>query len=266
MVFDIQGKIAVLTGGAAGIGFSIAVELLKNGLKGVVIADIDSKSGNEAITKLTSHFGSNKAVFLKTDVTKADQLEAAFKLALSTFGGVDIVINNAGVLKDSQWELEIAVNCNAVVQGTLLGIKYMGKNNGHKGGVIVNIASIYGFQEMEACPVYVATKHFVIGLDKSFGTKYHYDLTGIKFVTMCPGITDTTLVAESSGFCLPGFPNLGKMLTEGLASLPQQTPECVGQGIVTAITKGDHGSIWVSEGKEPAYELEVPDRRTMRKH
>ncbi|XP_050509487.1 15-hydroxyprostaglandin dehydrogenase [NAD(+)]-like [Diabrotica virgifera virgifera] len=266
MVFDVQGRSAVITGGAQGIGLSIAVELLKSGLKGVVLADIESQLGNEAITKLSNQFGSNKAVFLKTDVTKADQLEAAFKLAVSTFGAVDIVVNNAGMLKDSQWELEIAVNCNAVVQGSLLGIKYMGKNNGHKGGVIVNVASIYGFQEVEAAPVYGATKHFVVGLNKCFGAKYYYDLTGIKFLTMCPGITDTTLVNESAGFTFQGFPNLGKMLSEGLASMPQQTPEYVGQGTVTAITKGEHGSIWVSEGKEPAYELDVPDRRTMRKH
>lgn len=145
-------------------------------------------------------------------------------------------------MNDTNWELEIAINCvrnildhivietvpnslflqNAVVQGSLLGIKYMGKNNGKSGGVIVNIASILGLQEFVGCPVYTATKHFVVGLDRSFGKPYFYDLTGIKFLTMCPGVTDTPLISEASQFVLQRFQNLDKVLTENLATLPIQ--------------------------------------------
>ncbi|KAJ8925797.1 hypothetical protein NQ315_009647 [Exocentrus adspersus] len=242
MVYDIKGKIALITGGAAGIGLAYSVELLKNGLGGVVIADVDAKKGDDSVNSINKEFGAKKAVFIKTDVTKVDQLEAAFKLAVSTFGTLDIVINNAGIMNDAHWELEIAINCvsvsinihyihlknpyytfqNAVVQGSLLGIKYMGKNHGGKGGVIVNIASILGLQELSGCPIYVGTKHFVVGLDRSFGTPFYLNLTGIRFLTMCPGVTDTPLISEAGKLALQGYPDLGKVLAEELASLPPQ--------------------------------------------
>lgn len=188
-------------------------------------------------------------------------------------------------MNDQKWELEIAINCvstilelktttiltikifqNAVSQGTLLGIKYMGKNNGGKGGVIVNIASILGLQELSGCPIYVGTKHFVVGLNRSFGTKYFWDLTGIKFVTMCPGVTDTPLISEAGHFALDIFPQLGNQLANELGSLPAQRPENVAKGLITLITKGDNGSVWVSEGGQPIYEVAIPDRRTIRKN
>lgn len=111
---------------------------------------------------------------------------------------------------------------NAVAQGSIFGIKYMGKNNGGKGGIIVNIASILGLQEFDGCPIYVGSKHFVVGLNRSFGTPYFYNLTGIKFLTMCPGVTDTPLISESDKFALKGFPDLGKLLIDNLKSLPEQ--------------------------------------------
>lgn len=111
---------------------------------------------------------------------------------------------------------------NAVVQGSLFGIKYIGKNKGGKGGIIVNIASILGLQELDGCPIYVGTKHFVVGLDRSFGTSYYYNLTGIKFLTMCPGVTDTPLISGAEKFALQDFPNLGKVLADGLGSMPDQ--------------------------------------------
>lgn len=98
----------------------------------------------------------------------------------------------------------------------------MGKNNGGKGGVVVNAASILGLQEMDGCPVYVASKHFVIGLDRSFGTQYWHDLTGIRFISMCPGVTDTPLIGECKNFALTGFPKLGEVMAHSLHVLPFQ--------------------------------------------
>lgn len=98
----------------------------------------------------------------------------------------------------------------------------MGKNNGGKGGVIVNIASILGLQELDGCPIYVGTKHFVVGLNRSLGTPYFYNLTGIKFLTMCPGVTDTPLISEAGKFALQGFPDLGRTLATSLGALPEQ--------------------------------------------
>ncbi|VEN35105.1 unnamed protein product [Callosobruchus maculatus] len=265
MVFDIKGKIALITGGAAGIGLAYGEELLKNGIEGLVVADINEELGNETVDKFNKKYGAKKAKFIKTDVTKKEQLEAAFQLAKSTFGDLNLVINNAGILNDAQWELEIAINCNAVVQGSLLGIQYMGKNHGGSGGVIVNIASILGLQKLEGCPVYVATKYFVVGLNRSFGSSYFYNLTGIRFLTMCPGVTDTPLISEANNFALKGFADLGRHLGEGLGALPPQPTTNVAVGLIKMIQDGENGSVWVSEGNQPIYEVEIPDRLTLRK-
>ncbi|ERL94896.1 hypothetical protein D910_12169 [Dendroctonus ponderosae] len=190
---------------------------------------------------------------------------AAFDKTIAQFKGLDIVINNAGIMYDADWEKEIALNCNAVVEGSLLAVKHLGKNNGGKGGVVANIASILGLQKLAGCPIYVGTKHFVVGLTRSFGTDYYWNLTGIKFVTMCPGVTDTPLISDANRFALQGYPKLGELLANELGSLPAQPTSNVAQGMITLITKGSNGSVWVSEGNEPVYEVSIPERTTLRK-
>jgi 15-hydroxyprostaglandin dehydrogenase (NAD) len=96
------------------------------------------------------------------------------------------------------------------------------KNNGGKGGVVVNIASILGLQELAGCPIYVGTKHFVVGLDRSFGTPFFYNLTGIQFLTMCPGVTDTPLISEAGRFALQGMGKIAQELVDGLGAMPAQ--------------------------------------------
>ncbi|KAF2899024.1 hypothetical protein ILUMI_07151, partial [Ignelater luminosus] len=232
----------------------------------VTIADINAVKGEEAIKEITKEFGANRAIFVKTDVTKVDQLESAFKITLNTWKTIDVVINNAGVMNDGQWELEIAINCNAVVRGTLLALQYMGKDKGGKGGVIVNIASILGLQPLPGCPIYVGTKHFVVGFDRSLGTPYHYNRTGVKILTMCPGVTDTPLISEANKYALATLsPDIGQQLAKELGNLPAQPTENVARGMMTLITKGDNGSVWVCEGNEPIYEVNIPDRLTYRK-
>lgn len=97
----------------------------------------------------------------------------------------------------------------------------MGKDNGGKGGVIVNIASILGLQLLAGCPIYVGTKHFVVGLSRSFGTEFYYKKSGIKVLTMCPGVTDTPLISEAGQHALPDT-DVGKLLAQELGALPAQ--------------------------------------------
>ncbi|CAG9765090.1 unnamed protein product [Ceutorhynchus assimilis] len=266
MVFDIKGKFALITGAANGIGLAYVQELLKNGAKGVAIVDI-SKNGEEVAAQFNRQYADRTIIFILANVTNKSELEAAFNKAFSTFKTLDIVINNAGILNDAQWEKQVALNCNAVVEGSLLAIKFFGKNNGGKGGVVANIASILGLQKLSGCPIYVATKHFVVGLTRSFGSDFYWDLTGIKFVTMCPGVTDTPLISEASKFALQGqYPRLGELLAGELGALAPQPTSNVAEGMITLITKGENGSVWVSEGGQDVYEVEIPDRLSLRKN
>ncbi|XP_060535439.1 15-hydroxyprostaglandin dehydrogenase [NAD(+)]-like [Cylas formicarius] len=264
MTFEIKGKYALVTGGASGIGLAYVKELLKNGVKGIAILDL-RKDGSQVVEAINQEYGAEAAIFILTDVTKKQDLVDGFEKAFSKFNRLDIVINNAGIMYDADWEKEIALNCNGVVEGSLLGLKYLGKNNGGNGGVIANIASILGLQKLAGCPIYVGTKHFVVGLTTSFGTPYYYDLTGVKFVTMCPGVTDTPLISEAGRFALQGFPDLGKLLAGELGSLPAQSVSNVAEGMIKIISQGENGSVWVSEGGQPIYEVAIPERTTLRK-
>ncbi|KAF5304810.1 hypothetical protein FQR65_LT07827 [Abscondita terminalis] len=256
MAYYIKGKVAIVTGGASGIGLSCVKELLRNGLKAVTIADIDEDKGQEAVSQLLKEFGDNKAIFIKIDVTKADEFEELFKTTLKTWKSIDIVINNAGILNDKQWELEISVNCNGVVRGSLLAMEYMGKNKGGNGGILINISSVLGFHPLASCPVHVATKHFIIGFNRSLGSAYHYRRTAVKVITLCPGLTDTPHLKEAVKNAITSLdPDIGELLSEELQALPSQPAEAVARALILVMAKGDNGSVWVTENNKPIYEI-----------
>lgn len=259
---DIKGKTALVTGAATGIGLEYVKELLRNGAQHVAACDLDSRKGEKAVRELQAEYGADRAIFIKTDVTNTAELEEAFKKTHTTFKALDIVINNAGILDDGRWELEIAINVNAVVRGTLLGFQYMGKDKGGKGGVVVNIASILGLAPMAGCPVYVGTKHAVIGITRSFGLPYHFDRTGVRTLVMCPGVTDTPLISEAHLRQMLG--KWGEECGRELDALPKQKPDNVAKGMIHLIKKGKNGSVWVCEGGNPPYEVHIPDREVLR--
>nr|CAD7204646.1 unnamed protein product [Timema douglasi] len=217
---DLEGKVALVTGASTGIGLEYVKALLANGVKHVSILDIDETNGVKNVNDLNEKYGAETAIFIQTDVTKKEDFEVNFKKAVDTFKSLDIVINNAGILDDSRWELEIALNVNAVVSGTLLALQYMGKDQGGRGGVVANIASILGLAVAAGAPVYTATKHAVIGLSRSFGMPFHYDRTGVRVVTMCPGVTDTPLISEAGRRQLSN--DWGKEIDHELTFLPIQ--------------------------------------------
>jgi len=258
----IKGKTALVTGAATGIGLEYVKALLKNGAQNVAVCDVDVRKGENAVRELQTEYGAERVIFIKTDVTNVAELEEAFKKTHTTFKALDIVINNAGILDDGRWELEIAINVNAVVRGTLLGFQYMGKDKGGKGGVVVNIASILGLAPLAGSPVYVATKHAVIGLTRSFGLPFHFDTTNVKVTAMCPGVTDTPLISEAHHRQL--LEDWGAEAGRELDALTKQKPECVAKGMIHLIEKGSNGSIWVAEGGQPVYEVQIPDRQTLR--
>ncbi|XP_046601370.1 15-hydroxyprostaglandin dehydrogenase [NAD(+)]-like [Neodiprion lecontei] len=254
---DIKNKIALITGGANGIGFSYAKEFLRNGASHVAVLDLADSKGEEAVKKLNEEFGSGRAIFVVCDVTKSEELEAAFARIVKEFGRLDIVINNAGIMDDSRWELEVNINYIGLVRGTLLGFQYMGKDKGGKGGTIVNVASIAGLIHAPLFPIYVGTKCAVIGLTRSFGHSYHYDKTGVRLLAMCPSVTDTQLVTGAPKRTLDVV--TPDTVTEILNTYPSQTADSVAQGMVQIIRDGKSGSVWLVENGEPAFEVDIPD-------
>lgn len=111
----------------------------------------------------------------------------------------------------------------ACVRGTYMGLEYMSKSKGGPGGAIINVSSILGMQHFAGSPVYVGTKHFLIGFDRSIGDPYHFERTGVKIFTICPGVTLTPMIHNADKFAHKQFESgMGKLLSDALAALPPQ--------------------------------------------
>ncbi|MBO8155327.1 MAG: glucose 1-dehydrogenase [Bacillaceae bacterium] len=190
----LNGKVAIITGGASGIGAATAKMFSDEGAK-VVVADFSEK-GQEVADSL---FGN--AIFVKTDVSKEDDIKNLIHKTVDQFGSVDIMFANAGVgdatpaheLSMEDWQNMIDVNLTGVFLSNKHAIKQMLKQD--KGGSIVNNASILGHVGQEGITSYTAAKGGVVNLTRSLGVTYAKN--GIRVNAVCPGYIDTPLLDEA---------------------------------------------------------------------
>ncbi|MGD7044397.1 SDR family NAD(P)-dependent oxidoreductase [Jeotgalibacillus proteolyticus] len=165
----LRNKVAVITGGADGIGKATARKFVEQGAK-VIVADVNEAIGQETVNELTSAGG--EASFLKTDVTDYTQVEQLIEYAVQTFGSIDIMFNNAGIginkpfLHHTPEDYHAVVNVNqhGVYYGMLAAAKKM-KELGVE-GVIINNASVFGFVATLGITGYQAAKGAVVMLTK----------------------------------------------------------------------------------------------------
>lgn len=116
-----------------------------------------------------------------------------------------------------------------LARGTLLGFQYMGKDRGGHGGSIVNIASALVFQKPGGCPIHVGTKYFAVGLGCSFGHPSYFTRTGVRVITLCPGLTRTPMLRQLEKKGLDDF--TGELLKDEIESIPAQRCNC-GVGLI----------------------------------
>lgn len=258
-MFEIYGKVALITGGAGGIGLAIAKELLKNGLKGVAIVDINQLRGNKVVQDIQQEFGEGKAIFLHHDVSVRSQFEEAFQAVIAEFQNLDIVVNNAGVYNEKDWERTIAVNLIGTVNGTMLALEnYLPQNKKGEEAVILNVSSMGAFLFCSACPSYTATKCGILVLTSCMGQQAHYERKKVRVMAICPSSTATELYADRKSTALnEEYEKLLEdfMQADGM-SYEVQWPEDVARGAVQIIKEAKNGSIWIAENKKPPYEVE----------
>ncbi len=169
------GKVALVTGGNAGIGRATALEFAKQGAK-VVVSGRREKEGSEVVAEIKALGG--EAIFIKTDVAKESDVKAMIEQTLAAFGRLDFAFNNAGIeqaltpLPDQTEETYNQI-MDINVKGVWLSLKHeipaMLKTGG---GAIVNNSSIAGLVGMATAPIYIASKHAVVGLTKSVALEY----------------------------------------------------------------------------------------------
>jgi NAD(P)-dependent dehydrogenase (short-subunit alcohol dehydrogenase family) len=197
MVNELAGKIAIVTGGASGIGAGVVEKFLDEGAR-VVIADVVRDRGED----LAAALGAD-AVFRATDVADPDQVSALVAAAVETFGGLDVMVNNAGVssrlhrsfLDDdlADFHRVMSVNVLGVMAGTRDAARHMATSGG---GSIINVSSIGGIQAGGGVMSYRASKAAVIHFTKSAAIELaHYD---IRVNTIAPGSIPTPMLASSN--------------------------------------------------------------------
>jgi NAD(P)-dependent dehydrogenase (short-subunit alcohol dehydrogenase family) len=197
MTKDFEGKVAVVTGAASGIGAAVARMLAQRGAK-VLLADLDINGAEEVAAEIVAAGGTASAV--ETNVADAVEVEAMVETAKRTYGGLHLAVNNAGIGGPATptgeypldgWQKVIDTNLNSVFYGMRYQIPAMLASGG---GAIVNMASILGSVGFATASAYVAAKHGVVGVTKVAAMEYAKQ--GIRINAVGPGFIDTPLLSK----------------------------------------------------------------------
>ncbi|KAJ8718408.1 hypothetical protein PYW08_002645 [Mythimna loreyi] len=253
--FNAKDKIFLITGGASGLGAGFVESFLRHGAKYVVILDIAEDLGKATAERLNKAHG-DKAVFIKCDVSKEEEITSAFDSVLAQFKQIDVIINNAGVMMDAPdtWRTASNVNWQGVVSFTLKGVQHMRKDEGGAGGTIINVSSIAALSRVPYVPIYEGSKIAILHFSQCLAMDPFYEDTGIRVLTICFGTTDTAILQnlETRSY----HPKLGKIMATAIATdYEYQTVESAVTALVEMFKIGAPGSIWLAVDNKPVREI-----------
>ena len=192
---ELKGAVAIITGGARGIGRGIAYELAKQGAR-IVLADLSEVSEDRDITAADVQTLGGEAIAVDVDVRDWAQVQSMVKNTIDTWGQVDILVNNAGVIRigpvalfsEDDWDLIMDVN----LKGTFLCCKAVVPHMTQRGrGAIINLSSIAGKRGRGFSSAYSASKFGVIGFTQSLA--HEVAAAGVTVNAICPGEVDTAM-------------------------------------------------------------------------
>ncbi|MEF3353113.1 SDR family oxidoreductase [Paenibacillus sp. GYB006] len=190
----LEGKVAVVTGAASGMGKAIAELYAKEGAS-VVVSDLNIEGAEVVASGIEANGG--KAIAVKTNVADLNDINEMIDTAVNEFGTLDILVNNAGIMdnmgpvgdvNDESWDLIFDVNTKSVMRAIRKALPiFLDKGR----GIIINTASTGGFSGAHAGAAYTASKHAVIGITKNTG--FMYAQKGIRCNAIAPGATMTNI-------------------------------------------------------------------------
>lgn len=214
MAGKLDGKIAVITGGASGIGLATVEAFVEEGAR-VVVGDLQNEAGEALVTRL----GADTVAYRHCDVTDEDQLKALLHAAKTEFGGLDVLFNNAGIGGPSE-PIEVldmaawSANMDLLVKAPFMGVKHavpLMRERG--GGVIVNTSSVAGMQAGYGPATYSTAKAAVLHFSRMAAAELAADK--IRVNAVCPGIIATSMIGASLGVPRAQAAQMVEMLSQG---------------------------------------------------
>ncbi len=231
----LRGKVAIVTGGASGLGRATALALAKAGAR-VVVADLDAAGGREVAEMIDGHFRA-------CDVSDLEANRALVDFAQEQCGGVDIAFLNAGVATGcgvgedfdlARYRRAMGANLDGVVFGTHAVLPAL---RARGGGAIVATASLAGLAAVPLDPLYGANKHAVVGLARSLGPALAPH--NVRFNAVCPGFAESRIIDH-----------LRDMLSE--QEMPIIPAEVVADTVLRIVTGDGTGECWfIQAGRDP---------------
>jgi dihydroanticapsin dehydrogenase len=228
---QLEGKFTVITGAATGIGQATAQLFAREGAQ-VVIADLNEEDAQETVDNINNENG--RAWFVRTDVSRAEDMEALMKSAAELMGGIDVIFNNAGAQRsgavtdfdESEWDLLMDINPKSCFLSAKYGVPYLRERGG---GSIVNMASIAGLKGGPGMTAYSASKGAVVAFTKALAAELAPD--NIRVNCVCPGWIDTPFNQPAIEF-MGGRTNQEEMVQQTVPLQRQGTPEEIAPGIL----------------------------------
>ncbi len=204
MTLRFTGKAAIVTGAGSGIGRATALALASEGAA-VTLADSDMADGEDALQAAIA-LGA-RAIFVRADVAKDADAARLVDQAVTAFGGLDILINNAGIAfaapaaetSEADWDRVLGVNLKGPFLCSRAAVPHMLKQGG---GAIINISSIAGERAPRRTTAYSVSKAGVIALTRSMAVDYASG--GVRVNCICPGMTDTPMLRRAAEGISPG--------------------------------------------------------------
>jgi NAD(P)-dependent dehydrogenase (short-subunit alcohol dehydrogenase family) len=231
----LDGKVAIVTGGAGGLGRATCQALSTAGAR-VLVVDVDDRGGQEVAEAVEGEF-------FAADVSRPEDNEALIEAAVERFGGLDLVHLNAGVISGcgvgedfdpALYRRAMGVNLDGVVFGTHAAVSALEANGG---GAIVATASLAGLTGVAADPLYAANKHAVVALARSLGPALVE--RGIRFNAVCPGFSESPMID----------PIRDQLRQQGIPVIPA---EAVADAVLCLFAGEMSGECWfVQAGRQP---------------
>ena len=195
----LEGRAALITGAGSGIGRECALRMASEGAA-VMCADINAEGAQTTAAQIAEHGG--RSATMELDVTSEAAVKDALAQTVSVLGGLDVLMNNAGIGGAYSWEQTISVNLTGVYYGTFHGAALLAERGG---GAIINTASIAGLAGLltgqlrdesieEGAGAYVAAKHGVVGITRQFAVTY--GARGVRVNAVCPGYIHTPMTEQ----------------------------------------------------------------------